>query len=322
MAITVGEVKTGVLHEMREYSNSGSVQGEADIKDYLLSIIPLLNVYLKELATTTHKLERCMEISHNMPANQLGLIAWNEGKVHTGGVDDIYSATGSQGFSIMASGRFSYIVQEEINGVWTDLLSYTHTPISGEGDVNKKGKLTLTSVSNNVRIVFNSAYRHPYKWVALFSDTFYDDSEVPIFDPYVPYDFPSDYFKLKEVKYSYAERQFGPYAAFKMNETTSVKQVKINWYEKGEFFVYYYVYPALIPTSTLTNLTALDSTVLDIADECLPSLVHRIAGTLLRDENPYMADVLSNEAMIAKAELVQNGDYEQGEQGIIINSNW
>lgn len=322
MTITVGQIRLGVLHQMREFSNAGQVQSASDVKDYELSIIPLLNIYVPELATTTHKLERKFEISHNMPTNQLGLINWNENKIHTGGVDDIFSATGSKGFSIMASGRFSYLVQEQILGVWTTIDSYTHTPTSGEGDVNKKAKLTLASTTNNVRIVFNSAYRHSYKWVALFSDSFYDDSEVPIFDPYVPYNLPSDYFQLKEVKFAYSDRQFESYNGFKTNDTTATKQIKFNWYEKGEYIIHYYAYPAELETPNPNNISASDSLVVDIADECKATLIHRICATLLRDENAYMSDVFRDESQIAKAELVQNDNFSQGEQGIILNSNW
>jgi hypothetical protein len=322
MSITVGDIKKGVLHEMREFSNSGQIQGTDEIKDYLLSIIPLLNVYQKELAVSTQKIKRKYEISHNMPDNQLGKIIWNEKLVHTGGTDDVFSATGSQGFSITASGRFSYVVQENIDGVWTTLLSYTHAPASGEGYINKKGKLTLSSTSNSVRIVFNSAYRHPYKWIALYSDTFYDDSEVPEFNPFVAYSLPSGYYQFDRCEIIGADRQYTDYTKYRLDYTNTEKLIKFDWYEIGEFIVRYYAYPTVIADPDPNNTTALDSTMLDVADECLPTLVHRIAGTLLRDENPYISDTLSRDSQIAKAELIQNDSYEQGAQGIVLNSNW
>jgi hypothetical protein len=320
--ITVGDIRNGVLHEMREYSNSGSVITSTDNKDYLLSIIPLINVYQKELATTTNKIERKIEISHHMPVNQLGYIQWNEARVHAGGVNDEFSAQGSRGYSITASGYFNFVVQEEISGVWTTLVNTTHTPTSGEGDVTYKGKLTLTSTSNKVRIVLNSAYRHPYRWVALYSDVFYNDAAVPAFDPYVPYDLPSDFYKLKEIKFAYPERQFNSYSAYKTDFVTSIKKIRLNWYEIGEFFVYYYAYPTSISDPDPNNILASDGTVLDIADECAPALIHRIASALMRDENPYISDVLREDAQIAKSELVQSTQFEQGEQSIINNSNW
>lgn len=323
MSITVGEVKTGVLHEMREFSNSGAIQGEADIKDYLLSIIPLLNVYLKELATTTHKLSRKFKISHNMPDNQLGKIVWNEEKVHTGGTDDEYIATGSKAYSLQVS-RYAtvYIKEETTAGVWETRVTINHTPTAEEGYVTYKGLTGIVTSTNRVKIVFSGDYRYPYRWVALFSDNFYNASEVPQFEPYVPYVLPANWFAKDRIEYTHSDRQFGDYAAFKFDNSTAEKTIYLNWYEKAEFICRYFAYPAVIATPSPTNLTALDSTVLDIADECLPSLIYRIAGTLLRDENPYMADTLSVEYQVAKAELVQNNSYESGESGIILNANW
>lgn len=319
---TVENVTKGCLHLMREYSNSGQIITTSDNKDYILSVIPLLNKYQIELASTSHKLKRKFEISHNMPTNQLGLINWNEDKVHIGGVDDIYSSQGVQAFSIMASGRFSYVVQEEIAGVWTTIDSYTHTPTTGEGDVNKKKKLTLTNVTNIVRIVFNSAYRHPFKWVALFSDNFYDDSDVPIFNPFVPYTLPSNYYMTDKVEFSHADRQLNDYSAYKINYTDTTKEILLNWYEKGEFIVRYFAYPAIISDPDPNNPTNLNSTVIELPDECYPLLITGIASDLLRDENAYISDTLAQQYQMNKSELNNTTNYEQGAQGVISNSNW
>jgi hypothetical protein len=322
MSITVGDIRLGVLHEMREYSNSGTVQSTTDIKDYLLSIIPLLNVYQRELATTTNKMKRKHEISHNQPINQLGFIYWEENKYHTGGTDISYSAQGSKAYSFQVDGRATIYIEEQIAGVWTTLETITHVPTTGEGYRTYKKKITASDTANMIRVRFSGSYRYPYRWVALFSDNFYDDSEVPTFSPYVPYDLPSDYFRLERVEFSHADRQLGAYSAYKTDELTAAKKILFNWYEIGEFAIYYYAYPAVLATPDPNNILASDSATLDIADECAPVLIHRIAATLLRDENPYISDTLNNEYQVSKAELVQNSNYDQGEQGIIINSNW
>lgn len=319
--ITVGQIKTGVLHSMREFSNSGSIQGESDIKDYLLSIIPLINVYQKELATTTHKLSRKHEISHNMPDNQLGKIVWNEEQVHSS-TDVTYQAIGSRAYSLQLSRYATVYIEEEIAGIWTVLKTITHVPVDGEGYVTYKGLTNVSNVLNNVRIRFSGSYRYPYRWIALFTDNFFNDSEVPTFEPYVPYLLPSNWFTKDRIEYTHADRQFGDYAAFKFDNSTAEKTIYLNWYDKAEFICHYFAYPTVIADPNPNNLTALDNTVLDIADECLPALVHRIAATLLRDENPYMSDTADVAYQIAKAELIQNGDFETGESGIIINSNW
>jgi hypothetical protein len=321
MTITVGQIKTGVLHQMREFSNSGSVQVEADIKDYLLSIVPLINLYQKELATTTHKLNRKFEISHNMPDNQLGKIVWNEEKIHANS-DESYQALGSKAYSFQVSKYATVYIEEEITGVWTNLLTITHTPTSGEGYVTYKGLTNVSDVTNNVRIRFSGSYRYPYRWVALFADNFFDASEVPTYEPYVPYSGFINFYQINSVNYSHVDRQLGAYTSYKTDFTTAEKIILINYYDKCELIVNYFAYPTLITEPTASALSSQDSTALDIADECLPALVHRISSTLLRDENAYMSDTAANDFQIAKAELVQNSEFEESTSGIVINSNW
>jgi hypothetical protein len=319
--ITVGDIKKGVLHSMREFSNSGQIQGTDEIKDYLLSIIPLLNVYQKEFAVSTQKIKRKYEISHNMPDNQLGKIIWNEDLAHSNS-DVIYSALGSRAYSFQVAKYATVYIEEEIAGVWTNLVTITHTPTAGEGYVTYKGLTGVSSTLNLVRIRFSGTYRYPYRWIALFADNFYDASEVPAFEPYVSYTLPIAYYQFDRCEILGADRQYTDYTKYRLDYTNTEKLIKFDWYEIGEFIVRYFAYPTVIADPDPNNTTALDTTMLDVADECLPTLVHRIAGTLLRDENPYISDTLSRDSQIAKAELIQNDSYEQGAQGIVLNSNW
>jgi hypothetical protein len=321
MSITVGDIKKGVLHEMREFSNSGQIQGTDEIKDYLLSITPLLNVYQKELAVSTQKIKRKYEISHNMPDNQLGKIIWNEDLAHSNN-DVIYSALGSRAYSFQVAKYATVYIEEEIAGVWTNLVTITHTPTAGEGYVTYKGLTGVSSTSNLVRIRFSGTYRYPYRWIALFADNFYDASEVPAFEPYVRYTLPIAYYQFDRCEILGADRQYTDYTKYRLDYTNTEKLIKFDWYEIGEFIVRYFAYPTVIADPDPNNTAALDSTMLDVADECLPTLVHRIAGTLLRDENPYISDTLSRDSQISKAELVQNDNFDYGGQGIVLNSNW
>lgn len=321
MSITVGQIRLGVLHEMREFSNSGSIQSGADVKDYELSVIPLLNTYVLELATTTHKLERKHEIAHNMPVNQLGLLTLNEEAFHSS-TDVIYSAKGSRAYSFQVSKYATVYIEEEIAGVWTNLLTITHTPTDGEGYVTYKGLTNVSNTNNHVRIRFSGSYRYPYRWVALFAENFFNDSEVPMFEPFVPYNLPLDWFSLNRVEYTHADRQFGNYSAYKLDDKTSQKVLYINYFDKAEIICHYFAYPSAIPTPNPSNITASDNLTVDIADECAPALIHRICATLQRDENSYMSDVFLNDYQIAKAELVQNDSFDSNDNGIVLNANW
>lgn len=322
MSFTVGQVSNAVLHQMREYSNAGAIQSDADIKDYMLSVIPLLNLFVPELATTTHKKESNYKIAQNMPDNLLGLYSWNEEKVHIGGVDDEYIVTGCKAFSIQVSGRATITIYEEIASVWTSVRTITHTPASGEGYATYKGLTNIADSSNRVKLVLSGNYRYTYRWVGLFSDTYYEDVEVPTFEPYVPYLMPTNFYQTKEIVQSHPNRQLTLYTEYQEDFTTDTKNILINWYEKGEFTVKYYAYPSTLALPDPTNISASNSLIVDIADECMPVLVHKICATLLRDENPYMSDTLREEAQITKSEILQNSNDNSGQQSIIINSNW
>jgi hypothetical protein len=320
--ITVGQIRKLVLHTIREYSNSGEVITSTDNKDYLLSIIPLINLYQRELAITTHKIKKKYEISHNQPTNQLGLINWNESRVHTGGADDNYSAQGSRAYSFQVAGYATVDIQEEIAGIWTTLTTITHTPTDGEGYVTYKGLIAASDTNNMIRLNFAGDYRYSYQWVALFSDNFFSAAQVPLFQPYVPYDLPELYYMPDKVEWSHADRQLGEYSGYKMDYNNTSKKILINWYEKGNFIVRYFAYPTILEDPNPDNIEASDALTLDIADECLTPLVLRISSNLMRDENAYLADTYEIMHQIAKAELVQNDNYEVGEQGVILNSNW
>ncbi len=320
---TVKEVKEAVLHSMREYSNSGEVINISDNKDYLLSVVPLINLYQREIATTTNKIQKTFEISQNMPTNQLGLIYWEENQTHTN-ADKSYVATGSQAYSFQVSGYSTVYVEEETApDVWATLVTITHTPTAGEGFVTYKGLTGVSDIANKVRIRFSGLYRYAFRWVALFEELYFSADEVPKFETYVPYEMPANFFNLDEVEWTHEARQYGGYMAYKWQVyENSKKRLLINWYEKGEFIIKYFAYPTKITEPSADNVDEQDAVVLEIAEETIPALVHKIASTLLRDENPYMADTFSNLYDKSMDEVIGRSSYNQGNETVISTNNW
>lgn len=318
----VGYVSNLVIHQMREFSNSGEIITTSDNKDYLLSVVPLINLYQREMSITTHKISKKYEISQNMPDNQLGVCTWNENQVHTN--DDIsYEGLGSKAYSLQVSGYATVYIEEEILGIWTNLVTISHIPTDGEGYVTYKGLTGVSDTSNQVRIRFSGAYRYLYRWVALFSDNYFSANEVPKYEPFVPYELPIDFYMKDRIDWTYANQQFNDYAEYRLETyENNKKRIFFKYYEKGEFNVHYYAYPAFINPPNPDNVNEQDNVELDIAEEAIPALVHRICSTLTSDEDAYRSQRFSNEFATAMNNLIEFGNYEQGDQNIISNSNW
>lgn len=318
--MTVGQIQNDVLHKMREYSNSGEVASGTAIDDYKLSMIPLINLYQKQLVVETKKLKRVYEIAHNMPDNQLGEFVENEVHITTDTDNDItYEATGSRAYSFQVAGTATVYIEEQISGVWTTLVTVSHTPTAGEGYVTYKGLTGIGDTTNSLRIRFSGSYRYLYRWVALFEDLFASADDVPKYEPYVPYDMPSNFYEKDRVEWTFENQQYDGYGSYKFEDAES-KRLYIKWDDKGEFKVFYYAYPTFIPENGAIG--DYDSTEIDLPDEVTPTLINYIASDLKRDEDAYMSDTLFNIANIDNANLQVNSNYEQGQQGIINNDNW
>lgn len=319
---TVGQVKEKVIHEMREYSNSGEVTSVSDNKDYLLSIIPMINLYQLEFASSTNKITRKYEISHNMPDNLLGEFE-QENAVHTD--DDItYSALGARAYSFQVSGTgTAYIEEETDTDVWTLRDTVSFSTAKSEGYVTYKGYTGILDTENNARIRFSGDYRYLYRWVGLFAENFVTEDEIPKYEPYVPYDLPTNLYQLNRIDATYAYQILTDYDDYRYeNYDTSLKRIFFKWNVKAEFVVHYYAYPTVIDNAPESSIDSQDDVELDIAEEVIPALVHKIASTLLSDENAYMSDILSNASELSESRVISNSNYHQGRQGLINNSNW
>ena len=319
MSTTVGQIQNSVLHKIREYSNAGVIASGADIDDYKLSIIPLLNIYQKKMAVETNKLKKIYKIAHFMPDNQITEFIENETHETTDTDNDItYEAGGSQAYSFQVSGTATVYIEEKINDVWTTLSTISHTTTSGNGFTTYSGKTNVGDTSNDVRIRFSGTFRYPYRWVALFADNF---ATPPEYAPYVAYDLPSSFYQKNRVDWTFKREQFTDYGDYRFDEyEIDTKRIYIKWEDEGEINVHYYAYPTLIPEDG--TIGQYDSTTIDMPDEAVPTLVDYIASDLMGDENAYLSDKFRNQASENSINLQINSNYTQGRQGVIKNDNW
>lgn len=322
MSYTLGEVKRLVLQKTRNYSDGGLLITAADNADYILSMVDFINDAQLALATTTKKIRKRIEIAQNMPRNLLGFGYWNEDMVHS--TDDVsYTGNSARAYSFQVKGYATiYIEEETATDVWTTLETITNDPstISAsdkDGYITYKGKITAADADYRIRIRFSGDYRYLYRWVALFEENFYDDDEVPAYEPFVPYALPSDFYQINTVDWTTAERIKENYALYRFEEyENSKKRIFFRWEEKGEFGVNYYAYPTKIATD------ATDATTLDIPDEVIPAVISYVSSMMLSRDRPDMADRLMADFFVHANNVEQSDVFTEGRQGIVNVNNW
>ena len=311
-----------VLHKLREFSNAGAINDEGRNRDYLLSIPSFLNQIQKEIATTTRKIAKVYEIAHHMPYNQIGRVEWNEDQTHDR-EDVTFEANGSQAYSFSVAGNATVHIEEEINGTWTNKTTITNTFSASVGFVTYKGLIPgIVDEANQIRLRFSGDYYYPFRWVALFSQKYATDEEVPAFQPYVPYAMPENFFDLDRIVYTYEERQYSEYANYKYEQRDgNRKTILIEWYEVGEFQVHYWAYPTEL-TVDETNLQSNDSYELEIAEEAIPAAVSKVAALLMVDEDLNIHDILMNDFYIAMNNIEEFDNQKSGFQRVQNLNNW
>lgn len=314
--VLYSEAKRRVLQIIREYSNAGKIIEPSRNRDYLLSMPDLFNHAMEELATQGLDITKQFDVSINNPVNMLGLIEWNETKYHDKQDEEFYG-TGAKAYSFQVGGTATIYVEEQINGVWTEKSKIDHVSTAGSGFVTYTG-FTNADSANLVRIKFSGSYYYPFRWVAMFDQTL----ETPIkFEPYVPYEMPSDFYKLKSVTSTFPERQFGDYAAYKIEKNRSKTIIYINWYEKGEVRINYYAYPAKLAVDN-NNLNINDNVELDISTERMIALIYKVASLLQIDENTYISSRADEYWRIATNLADENTDKDTGYQTVQNVTGW
>ena len=316
MSITLGDFKNRVLHKIREFSNAGTIVPEDRNLDYFLSMPAQINDELMVLTTSIKKIQKRHDITHYMPYNQLGRREWNEMQIHRD--DDIsFMALGSRAYSFQVGDSAVIYIEEEINSVWTILATINHTSATGQGYTSYKGKITASSTENNVRLRFSGDYFYPFRWVALFEENFETDDKVPDYQPYVPYVMPENFFELNKIVFTHPYEVNEEYSRYKYSkEDVDRIYLGFDWYETGEFSIYYYAYPDVIPDN------ATDEYVINLNDELIPLLILKVASLLQIDENTYMSEILAQDYAIAYNNLVETKQDNLSSELVHNVSNW
>ena len=336
MSKSVGEIKTDVLHRMRQFSKKGTQLYD---NDYLLSMVPLINIHQFVVARDTKCIEKPYKFSHFMPDNLIGEYEWLEEEVHTD-TDKSYIGESAKAYSLQIANYATVYIEESADqDTWVTLYTITKTlasvtvtdgmtpvvtTLDGTHDfITVKGKTNLSDDDYYVRIRFGGTYRYPYRYAALFEDLFYDDDEVPEYMPWVSYDLPTDLFGINSVSWTFAHQQKKDYNDYRIEKHDKVeRKIYVNWYEKGEFTIMYYSHPAKIDIPVLPTLDSEDATLIDIPDTAAPQLVELIAADLLRNERPDMSGDFTEQAYIGLNQINDSRDVNEGSKQVIDVNNW
>lgn len=266
--LTLGQAKIDAIKHCNEFSNAGEEISTTDPNylDLIYRMPQLANTSQMEIAKVS-KIGDSFSISQNPIPNQLGTNAFDEVQ-HFPGTDYIYTAAGSQSFSIEIDGDCAIYFDEQISGVWTALSGMysldggTATAFSGSIAVtglsatalqefkNYRGLLTISSASNNVRMKVVPVYPMKSRYRALFAYLYPSAVKTPHCTAFISYDLPIDYMEFNKMMHAYDQRQFEENRDYKL---TPDNKIHLNWFLTGQFDIHYWKLPTEITDSTLDS---------------------------------------------------------------------
>jgi len=277
MATVRVEIYDKILSMLDQFTEDGVPVAEDDNIDIEKKVIVLTDMAQKEM-WKNNKNTKQIEIVNKPPINRLGLlsnfdIVDFDGTVkyypNEAGIDNV------QGYSIQVDGDCELTYQENIAGVWTDIVTLTPTSITTL--TTYKGVLPITSTSNPVRLKVDGTthFRHVNRalWQYL-----YQADKVPTYEPWVKYDLPSDFNSVDAVVEEFPQRQYSQSANYKIE---NFNDFYYNFYFEGKIRVTYKPIPATI--------TSLDDE-LQIDTTFSQTIVYDIVSKLGFYENPDLVN--------------------------------
>lgn len=291
------EAKQRALSLMAEYSVDGVLTPDGDNADYLNRMNRFADVAQKEIAQVK-KIHAVYSISNNPIKPQQGLLSGFDLKQHLPGTDIIDTYTGSKAYYFEVDNVADVYIEENINGVWTNLVTINNT-VKGQFTAYK-GLISASNVANQIRLRFSGSYVYNLRNKALFEYSFPTANDVPIYRPYVKYDMPSDFMELNKVIQQTDPRSYKEMIAYHWE---GKRTFVLNYYELGSFDVHYYKYP-----TTITSTTA-DTYEFEVDTEAQEAIPFFLASKTIFDENQTLAIQLLNEYQVKLSRLYTADDF-------------
>ena len=300
---------------MDELSSRGALLANIKVADILFKAKYFVNPVLYDLASTTAKLAKTQSYILNPLCNALNQDT-SSMKKHLPGVDASYEVVGAQSCFFECSGPATVTIDENINGVWTNLSTIT-IDATVTTLTEYRRLITASSLLNSVRLNFSGAYAYDYRNYILYPYTFMDEASVQQSRPAFEFDLPTDFLKLNQWLAKSDARQYKPYSNVTMLAT---KKFAINRYEAPlELQLVYWRKPTLL---TFTGVDATDDAqVLDCTEDSSMIVALGVASKCLLSEKDETAGiVLRNDFEASKSNLVGNDTSYAG--NIITTTEW
>lgn len=295
MGKTLANVKNDTIVLINNKSASGQIIPDLDGNqmDYLLRIPSLANAAQMEIATTYKKIVTHFSVSQYPAVN---------GITNPSRMFDIYEHT-SADVSFLAPGAAAYYfevdnladiyIEEEVNGAFQPLSSPIHIQVSEKPSAYQafKGFITPSDPQSNVRIRFSGDYEYRIRNVALYTSKFASADDIPAYTRYNSYTMPADFFQLMPDGITFKGNNSDGYPFVKTADYfwQGFNTLCINYYNRGEYTVYYYRYPTTIGDDTPDTYT------FEIDPEAQELIPYYVAAHILMDEKPNIGTLLLNE---------------------------
>ncbi len=303
-----GQLVNAVLRLIDEYSSRGTVTAPIKTADIRVKIPDATNQILMDLATTTGKLAKEWKII-NFPVINESSKDTSSIKNHIPGTDDYPTTlTGARAYFLEVSGYYDIIIEESINGVWTELVRLTPTPGSEPTTfVELKGLLTPTSLSNPVRMRCTGDYIYPYRNYILYPYTYPTTDDVQQHRPFFLYDLPTDWLNLNNVMIRRDTRQWVSFAEYKV----TTDKFGFNRYVTGEILVNYWRKPNPVEVANAVSPTTAELTQeIDATADATQVVPLGVAGMVTVKDDPAMSSYFLNIYESRKFQLIQqDGTY-------------
>lgn len=306
MAImTLKQAKDKVIKLINNYSSSGEVTAAGDLLDYTLRMNVLFDVYQKQVATVK-RIHAVKKISQNPITNQLPNPLYMFDVVQHLGADLTYQAKGSKSYYFEVDGICDVYVEEQVGTTWQALPTPINISVTAKPDgfMAYSGLITALSSANNIRIRFSGNYPYNIRYIALYGYSFPSVSAIPPFTRYNLYTMPTDFYQLNKVVFKGNQSDGYPYVNTADFYWEGRDVIAINYYNKGEYSIFYYRYPTTIDDTTP------DAYVFEVDEDAAQALPFAVAADMFRDESSGISDrfmALYNNALVNLDTKISNG---------------
>lgn len=281
MATVRVEIYNKVLSTLDQYTEDGVDVAEADNIDIEKKVIQYVDMSQKEMWKYS-KNTKLIELTNKPDENRLGLLS-NMSLIDFEGETQYYpneqGIDNVQGYSIQitegASDNATITYQENVAGVWTDLVVLTPTAITTL--TTYKGVLNVSNTTNRVRLVITGTEHFMHLNRALWKLK-YKPSLVPTYEPWVKYDLPEDFNSIEMVVEEFPQRQYSQSANYKIE---NYRDFYYNFYFEGLIRLTYKPIPATI--TSLDDELQLDTTFAQ-------TIIYDIIAKLGFYENPDLVN--------------------------------